>query len=214
MNRHSRFILLSLAAMLCVLLHSCLDLDMHVHIKKNDTVTITLTYTLDNALARLGAFDDRQLKSIPILEDDFQQIAAANPAIDLVRYRDKRGDDTRVISARLRFESIASFNAYFVAEGADSAQTVRISPTAQMLIVPLTLHTSLQQSDQPEIDKQLRQQFIEAFLAQYTVTVAIKAPSQIKTANYGEIDGRTARYALPLSNLLHADDDVIWNVRW
>ena len=213
--RYRNILLYAFCAAAMLLYGACLDVESSIVIKRNGQVHLYLRYSFDNSLMALGAFDRYQLASLPITEQDFRRIDAFSPSVTLLSYRRKNRRENSEVKARLRFDDINTFNDHL--KGFDDTLHTQLMHDARggrldiLLSKGMDTYTSAYTSSERDDFVLFAREFFDA----YTIRIDAHTPQSIITQSDGErIGRRRARYQKSISNLLLAENQVVWSVEW
>ena len=127
--------------------------------------------------------------------------------LSLNSYSRKEDEDTVQIEVSLNFDSIEDLNQLYGA----GEQAVGISQENGMQVFSQVIFVPPREGIDPKT-----QGFAENFFNDYELTFEISPPETIESVSLGDIieDGRTAAYTISITELLRAEEPIIWEVRW
>lgn len=195
-----------------LILTSCIDIEITLRVRNNQKITLDLVYHIDHDLAKLGSYEDKRIKSLPIEQFDFQRITANHSGVEMQRYRQRNKREYRKVNVRLRFDSAEAFNRFFTNGSGNQLQSqITHNKNVGQLIFPLASANADLKETKIESSQQ---QFAREFFTENQITLKVIAPQRINTVNAGKARGKRATVMYPLSDLVATDRDIIWQVDW
>jgi len=196
-----RFRLALLIPIALVALSGCLSVETSVELDEDGSGTIGLVYTIDLAAWETGVFDDSDVsRPVPVTRNEFEAAAIQIEGLRLRSHRQERDEQTVTVRALLAFDSVDDLRRLL------GASTLHVDPesgTWRQVIAPGD------GADGPEALA------LAESLAGYTLDFSLTAPEPVTHSN-GETDGdpRTSRFTLSLADVVVAQEEIVWEVRW
>ncbi|MCX7025784.1 MAG: hypothetical protein NT080_14390 [Spirochaetes bacterium] len=191
----------------CLLLYSCVGVSGTVTFGADGSGTASFTYTVSKTVESLGKLEANSTKlPFPVSREDFDRSASRIPGLRLDRWNRKDTADDIVIDVGIAFDSPATFALFLDPEGKRAA--FRQSGKEKELSIRLaTGKTALD----PDLAK-----FVDTVFAGYLFDVTMKTPSKLVSASPATIDpsGLSARYKVPMNDVLKSQSDILWVIRW
>ena len=207
----------------CVLLMlvGCIDIDITIRIKGNEQVRIDLTYTVDDSFAALGAYDTARVRSLPLERVDFETMVADQPGVHLQRYRQKKRDTHRIITARLYFNSYSAFNSFFARAkqyrtAAYATPKIISGHDGTRLVFPVASPSPFvteESVDSAQYSAFVHQLYQDLF-GKNMLRIEVIAPQQITRMSDGEMRAQHAIQQYVLSDIMSTVRDIEWYVEW
>jgi hypothetical protein len=174
------------------LLTGCLDLTATLDMKDDGSGRFELEYRLDRDLFEMGVFDqESSFVPIPIHREDFEKAVARVDGVRLDRYRIERSESEVVVRSAVRFDSLDALNAYYN----PGEERIRLNEANGTRTLVLDLHPDKAGDLDPET-----RAFAESYLSEHYLTVRLRAPSAIQSAENATVgdggDWAQARFSL------------------
>jgi len=200
---------LALAALCAVTLAGCIGVETTFTFKDDGSGELAVDYRVSQFVTKLGTAKDEEGRvTLPITKADFEKAVADAPGVRIIGTVEQSEDEENItLKARLGFDSVASLakvrgfdqmKASLARDGSGwlLTQTIAVGGTP----------------DQP-IDAQTME-LVTALFSGYAVTFVVEAPTVIKSANLGEISGRSVRYSVTIPDLLKMTQKTELEVTW
>jgi len=198
-----------LTALAVLTLGGCIGVETTVSFADDGSGSAKMSYRVSQFVTKLGTAEGEQGGvPLPISAEDFRAAVADAPGVSIVGEVKRTEDEEDIrVDATLHFDRVESLAAVrgfgslpstlthegsgwtyrqLISEGGDAAQPV--------------------DADTMEL--------VNALFAGYSLTFVVQAPADIKSANLGQIEGRTARYSVPVPELLKMTARTEWEVVW
>ena len=208
MLRHgpARAIVLAATALL---LSGCIGIETTVSFGSDGSGTIAMTYRVSQLVTRLGTAEGEEGGvPLPLSAEDFRAAIADAPGVSLVEDVQQRQTEEDVwIEAKLRFGKVEELQKV---RGFGSSEATLQRDASGWVYRQLITQGG---GDQAAMDAETLQ-LVDTLFSGYEVTFVVEAPTPIKSANVGKVDGRTARYSIPVKDLLTMTERLVWEVVW
>ena len=201
---------LAIGTALAVLtLMGCIGVETTVSFAADGSGTATMSYRVSQFVTKLGTAEGEEGGvPLPISAEDFRAAVADAPGVSIVGEVKQTEDEEDIrVEATLRFDRVESLGAVRGFGSLPSKLTREDSRwTYRQLISEGGDPAKPVDADTMEL--------MNALFAGYELTFVVEAPADIKSANLGEIQGRTARYSVSMPELLKMTARTEWEVVW
>jgi hypothetical protein len=208
-NGNTRRAGLSVLGMAVVLLLTgCLDLTATLDMKDDGSGRFELEYRLSRELFEMGVFDqESSFVPIPIHREDFENAVARVDGVRLDRYQIERSEGEVVVRSAVRFDNLDALNAYY----SPGEERIRVKEANGTRRLVLDLHPD----EAGELDPETRS-FAESYLSEHYVTLQLRAPRAIQSAENATIGdgGDSAHARFSLASLFTGDAPKNVSVIW
>lgn len=195
-----RFTLLLLFSPLLV---SCLTTETEVTLRRDGSGRIDLSYEIDRGAWETGVFDDSDVaRPIPVTRYEFEEAAIQIDGLELRSHRVSGSDETVTVNATVAFDSIEALRRFL---GPGSLE-VELSDDGGVWRQVVAEGRGAQEGGAAALAESLEE---------YSMSFRIDPPGQI-TATNGVLvgDGDAATFSVPLSDVVRATSEIVWEARW
>ncbi|GAB1457530.1 hypothetical protein MASR2M48_28380 [Spirochaetota bacterium] len=180
-----------LVLVLPLFLVSCLGIDADTNIAADGIVNSTIVYTVSSAVAELGKLGaNASYLPLPVAQADLG-LAARRAGGELRSWSRKEGSDSFVVTAALRFPSVAAF-ASFLDPAGELARYEEANGRA-------TLTMSLSDGVAPA-DKDILE-FIQVAFSDYRIAITLTVPRTPIASQGVTVTGRSARFNMKAADV-------------
>jgi hypothetical protein len=193
-------------------LTSCLSTDVSLDLRNRDTTRMEIVYTIPQAIWELGVFDHASPeRAIPVSERDVRETAGLYDDVTLDRYHLDQRDDHVIVTVVYLVGSPESLAALW---GWSDSPSLVLDHEGGMIAVPLT-------GGVETVDSQQRELIVETFRGRHFSlsviapgAVELEPPRGVSGTVHRPRDTGTARWEIPMGDLLLADDQIVLQARW
>ncbi|AEJ62029.1 hypothetical protein Spith_1770 [Spirochaeta thermophila DSM 6578] len=192
-----------------LLFTSCISEEVNLSLDRDGSGVCGITYTIPRALIATETMEEPPnfehpdpLLPVPFSREALEQDLEEHPGLTLRSYATEETDEHIIIEMELGFASVEALDAWLARGG----QGVRREGNS----FTITLYTP----EEAEFDEDTRA-FVEAFFGDYTVSWQVRGPARLSSWEPGEqVDDRTARLVLTISDILQNKAPTTWKVSW
>ncbi|ADN02634.1 hypothetical protein [Spirochaeta thermophila] len=201
--------LLPLLTLGLLLFTSCISEEVNLSLDRDGSGVCGITYTIPRALIETETMEEPPdfehpdpLLPVPLSREAIEQDLEEHPGLTLRSYNAEETDEHIIVRMELGFSSVEALDAWLARGG----QGVRREGNSLII----TLYTP----EEAEFDEDTRA-FIEAFFGEYTVSWQVRVPARLSSWEPGEqVDARTARLVLTVSDIVQNKAPTTWKVSW
>lgn len=193
-----------LVLVLPLFLVSCLGIDADTNIAADGIVNSTIVYTVSSAVAELGKLGaNASYLPLPVAQADLD-LAARRAGGELRSWSRKEGSDSFVVTAALRFPSVAAF-ASFLDPAGELARYEEANGRA-------TLTMSLSDGVAPA-DKDILE-FIQVAFSDYRIAITLTVPRTPIASQGVTVTGRSARFNMKAADVYASPEPLSISLSW
>lgn len=199
----------STAALLLILLTSCIDIETTVTVEEDGSGTLLMEYSVSKLIMELGKLDEEDdFAPLPVSEADLLATAALSPGLEVRSVNVRENEKDVLINAEFVFSSVADMSRFF---SPDRENDPALSLEGDETVFRYTLFTAVE----GEISEE-SMNMIDSFFSEDEIRLRLEAPEDISSVSIGTItgNGRVAEYAVTLPEIFQENADIIWEVRW
>lgn len=203
------FMKFSTAALLLILLTSCIDIETTVTVEEDGSGTLLMEYSVSKLIMELGKLDEEDdFAPLPVSEADLLATAALSPGLEVRSVNVRENEKDVLINAEFVFSSVADMSRFF---SPDRENDPALSLEGDETVFRYTLFTAVE----GEISEE-SMNMIDSFFSEDEIRLRLEAPEDISSVSIGTItgNGRVAEYAVTLPEIFQENADIIWEVRW
>jgi hypothetical protein len=203
--------LLPAALLAALVFNSCADIDARLTVASSGSCDLRLRYAVSKMVVSLDAVDSgRAILPFPVSRAAFDRAATDTGGTELLSYAQKETDRDLVVDAELRFASLASLSKFLSPQGARAAYAEAGGQRSFRVVLAEGRAPGGSASD-PDLVR-----FVDAAFAPYTVSIAVRLPSPVKSASAGKIsrDGLEVDYTSPVSAIAKSETPLILDIGW
>lgn len=200
------FIILSL--LFPLIFFSCVGVVSDISVNDDGSGSLSLTYRVSQMVADIGTYaGEKSVLPLPLAENDFRNLAARVPDMELASYSRKETPQDVIIQAKINFRSIAGLSAFFSSSG----NTITFSRQADRTVYSQVLYKAGTEPVDPETAALVRELF-----ADYDFIINLRASREITSANLGVInqDKRQVNFSMKVADIISSGKDIIWEISW
>lgn len=194
---------LGLVTVTVAILAGCLSTDTSVTLRSDGSGTVELTYRIARSAWDTGVFDDSDVaRPIPVARGEFEEAAVQIEGLELISHRVSETDESVTVDARLDFDAPDALRRLLGAETLD----ITTGPDGGSWRQVVAAGRGSRGASASALARDLEP---------FTMTFILDPPGAV-TATNGEMlrGGEAARFSIPLSDVVTASREIVWEVRW
>jgi hypothetical protein len=184
---------------------SCLKLDVDANLAQDGSVQLVGTYSISNLV--LPLFSDPSLSPVPALPVNRQgwaSLSAMVPGTVLNSFSSANGPESVDYKLSLSFPSLSVFMDFL------NQMSLKASYSNSAFTRKLVI-------DMYPIDRKQDPQFISSLAVLYDswkISCRFNFPSPVVQTENGERQGKTASYAVSVSDIVSSAKNTVWSISW
>jgi len=199
---------LLVAAVVALLLSSCIGIESEIRIRQDGSGVLTLSYTVSQFIKNIDAGRSEKQLPLPVNEEDFRRSAESIEGLRLTNLEEREDEENIYIQAELEFDNVEAVNAL----GRDG----QIGITLETQGGTTTFRQLIYEGQQGEEITEESLEMIETFFEGYELVYAVTVPAEVRDHTLGELgpDGRTVTYTITVPEILKTSEPLVLEVTW
>jgi hypothetical protein len=199
---------LLVAAVVALLLSSCIGIESEIRIRQDGSGVLTLSYTVSQFIKNIDAGRSEKQLPLPVNEEDFRRSAESIEGLRLTNLEEREDEENIYIQAELEFDNVEAVNAL----GRDG----QIGITLETQGGTTTFRQLIYEGQQGEEITEESLEMIETFFEGYELVYSVTVPAEVRDHTLGELgpDGRTVTYTITVPEILKTSEPLVLEVTW